>query len=505
MKAPQDRLSTHSMQGVCMQENPAHHPLRNMAAAAAQLLTLASMHEVNLQGTLLTASGSPKHGKNGKPTAILQPALPGSRCRFRIVAKHAAEKGKGNPEEMRVGLVSTGVYMARATVHPGQSWFSKSYPNTGSFFLLTKRSHCDLRRGSTADGARQTIAVGQGDVITVELGPPTAGTAPGAAPGAAAAGGGAQHQAQQVHTARFWLSERCAEAPFSAQHQRDGYLELTGVPASGDLHFAVQFHNCGDAVAIEPEWGVVRRGTADGVTKTMLRKVATSERSNAAWVDSRTTVPDGETVTVVRREAGGFVWVRTAAGVEGFIKAAYLHAPELGVVRRGTADGVTKTMLRKVATSERSNAAWVDSRTTVPDGETVTVVRREAGGFVWVRTAAGVEGFIKAAYLHAEEGVPAAAAAGKMRMYHGTDGANAASIIQNGLRASPKGRLGAGVYFTPDKDVASTIAKHRGLQFVVECEVTISKIYDFDAGAPPDLAHGSKDWAAHGCGRLTCI
>jgi hypothetical protein len=315
-------------------------------------------------------------------------------------------------------------------VHPGQSWFSKSDPNTGSFFLLTKRSHCDLRRGSTADGARQTIAVGQGDVITVELGPPTAGTAPGAAPGAAAAGGGAQHQAQQVHTARFWLSERCAEAPFSAQHQRDGYLELTGVPASGDLHFAVQFHNCGDAVAIEPEWGVVRRGTADGVTKTMLRKVATSERSNAAWVDSRTTVPDGETVTVVRREAGGFVWVRTAAGVEGFIKAAYLHA---------------------------------------------------------------------------EEGVPAAAAAGKMRMYHGTDGANAASIIQNGLRASPKGRLGAGVYFTPDKDVASTIAKHRGLQFVVECEVTISKIYDFDAGAPPDLAHGSKDWAAHGCGRLTCI
>jgi hypothetical protein len=85
----------------------------------------------------------------------------------------------------------------------------------------------------------------------------------------------------------------------------------------------------------------------------------------------------------------------------------------------------------------------------------------------------------------------------KMRLFHGTDGTNAASIIQNGLRASPVGRLGAGVYFTPDRSVASLIAKHRGLEFIVECEVAIQKTFDFDAGAA-DLAKSSKDWAAHG-------
>jgi hypothetical protein len=56
---------------------------------------------------------------------------------------------------------------------------------------------------------------------------------------------------------------------------------------------------------------------------------------------------------------------------------------------------------------------------------------------------------------------------------------------------------GAGVYFTPDKQIASTIAKHRGLQFVVECEVTISKTFDFDSGSA-DLAKRSKTWAHQG-------
>eukprot|EP01047_Picozoa_sp_COSAG01_P007679 COSAG01_NODE_294_length_19294_cov_35.559312_1_plen_114_part_10 len=114
---------------------------------------------------------------------------------------------------------------------------------------------------------------------------------------------------------------------------------------------------------------MVQRG--DSVSSTMLRKVATSERSAKVWVDSRTSVGNGETVTVMRRE-GDFTWIRTTAGIEGYVKAAYLlhaQALESAVVQRG--DGVSSTMLRKVATSERSAKVWVDSRTSVGNGETV--------------------------------------------------------------------------------------------------------------------------------------
>ena len=125
------------------------------------------------------------------------------------------------------------------------------------------------------------------------------------------------------------------------------------------------------------------------------------------------------------------------------------------------------------------------------NGELVTVLRREAE-FGWIRTGAGVEGYLKLAYLAAEEGVP-----NKLLMFHGTDGANAAGIIQHGLRPSAGGRLGPGVYLTPDQTVANTIAKHRGLQFVVECEVTPGKVYNFDTGTGA-LPAQKTTWAASG-------
>ena len=89
-------------------------------------------------------------------------------------------------------------------------------------------------------------------------------------------------------------------------------------------------------------------------------------------------------------------------------------------------------------------------------------------------------------------------------MFHGTNGVHAASIIQNGLHPSAGGRLGGGVYCTPDKDAANAIAKHRGLHFVLECEVTPSNVYDHDAGTAP-LAAKSMAWAAHGFDAATSI
>ena len=82
-----------------------------------------------------------------------------------------------------------------------------------------------------------------------------------------------------------------------------------------------------------------------------------------------------------------------------------------------------------------------------------------------------------------------------MKLYHGTDGANAASILGEGLRASTSGRLGAGVYLTDDKDVAKQVARHRGLQFVVTVDVEIGTVKDYGSGKTDAAWHGTFDVA----------
>ena len=232
---------------------------------------------------------------------------------------------------------------------------------------------------------------------------------------------------------------------------------------------------------------IVRRDAASATSQTMLRKTATDSREGDVWVPSKTCVDNGAAVAVLRTE-GAFSWVRFGA-VEGFLQTKYLH-PDLAYVQRD--DAVGKTKLRKLATHSRDAAVYLPCGTRVQDRERVTVLRRRPE-FAWVRTDAGVEGFIKTNYLAA-----APLPAGVQRLFHGTDGAHGASILQHGLRASAGGRLGAGVYFTPDKQIATTIARHRGLQFVVECEVTTGNIFDFDKGVAGGLAKHSKTWATHG-------
>jgi hypothetical protein len=57
----------------------------------------------------------------------------------------------------------------------------------------------------------------------------------------------------------------------------------------------------------------------------MLRKRPTSASNDSVWVDNETCVDEGETVTVLQRHRGGvFARVKTAAGEEGWLKAAYL-------------------------------------------------------------------------------------------------------------------------------------------------------------------------------------
>lgn len=75
-----------------------------------------------------------------------------------------------------------------------------------------------------------------------------------------------------------------------------------------------------------------------------------------------------------------------------------------------------------------------------------------------------------------------------MVLYHGTDDPNVVGI--------GGGYLGAGVYFTPDKDAAELIAAHQGMGFVMTCSVDVGAVYDFDAGSP-GLARGSHHWSSN--------
>ena len=66
---------------------------------------------------------------------------------------------------------------------------------------------------------------------------------------------------------------------------------------------------------------------------TLLRKVPTHSRSGDVYLECRTVCYDGEVISILPHaggsahaaEAADFAWVRTAMGVEGYMKCAYLR------------------------------------------------------------------------------------------------------------------------------------------------------------------------------------
>ena len=84
----------------------------------------------------------------------------------------------------------------------------------------------------------------------------------------------------------------------------------------------------------------------------------------------------------------------------------------------------------------------------------------------------------------------------KVILYHGTSGKNLQGIVSNqGLKISPRGRMGAGVYFTTDIELAWKVARDRGdeeYEMMLTCEVDLGKVYDFDADGR------STNWQSRG-------
>jgi len=69
-----------------------------------------------------------------------------------------------------------------------------------------------------------------------------------------------------------------------------------------------------------------------------------------------------------------------------------------------------------------------------------------------------------------------------LKLYHGTDGKNAESILHSGLHPSARGRLGAGVYLTDDREIALGVARSirgGGNRFVITAEVDLGNVQDY--------------------------
>ena len=85
----------------------------------------------------------------------------------------------------------------------------------------------------------------------------------------------------------------------------------------GSGHRAVQLvakqrisHGQGGRGSAELGAAVVQR--PDGVSDTVLRKMATNKRDESVWVDERTRVANGEQVVVVRPDQDGFTYVQAS-------------------------------------------------------------------------------------------------------------------------------------------------------------------------------------------------
>lgn len=110
----------------------------------------------------------------------------------------------------------------------------------------------------------------------------------------------------------------------SSSHVRDALLHGERHKLLSMLHPDVASW-CWDHGPYRPR-GMLKNATvlrSGGTKKTLLRKIATHRRIEAAWVESRKVVRNGETVKMLFQEAD-FTWVQTSDGIGGFLKTKYL-------------------------------------------------------------------------------------------------------------------------------------------------------------------------------------
>ena len=115
-----------------------------------------------------------------------------------------------------------------------------------------------------------------------------------------------------------------------------------------------------------------------------------------------TTLPKGETLTVLDDSNAEWVKVRTSSGLEGWCSREYLSLAGSSSADASAALAVGSTAVTTVYLNLRQAAGTGSAvLTTMPQGAIVTILAAPSNGWVKVKTASGTEGYCSAEYLSA--------------------------------------------------------------------------------------------------------
>ena len=118
------------------------------------------------------------------------------------------------------------------------------------------------------------------------------------------------------------------------------------------------------------------------------------------------TLQNGEIVTVLDNSDVGWVKIKTASGLEGYVAREYLtgtETPSEPTTPETPSETTTATVNADVLNVRSGKGTDTSIVGTIRNGETVTVLDNSDAGWVKIRTASGLEGYVAREYLTGTE------------------------------------------------------------------------------------------------------
>ena len=118
------------------------------------------------------------------------------------------------------------------------------------------------------------------------------------------------------------------------------------------------------------------------------------------------TLQNGEIVTVLDNSDAGWVKIKTASGLEGYVAREYLtgtETPSEPTTPETPSETTTATVNADVLNVRSGKGTDTSIVGTIRNGETVTVLDNSDAGWVKIRTASGLEGYVAREYLTGTE------------------------------------------------------------------------------------------------------
>ena len=115
------------------------------------------------------------------------------------------------------------------------------------------------------------------------------------------------------------------------------------------------------------------------------------------------TIRNGETVTVLDNSDAGWVKIKTASGLEGYVAREYLtgtETPSEPTTPETPSETTTATVNADVLNVRSGKGTYTSIVGTIRNGETVTVLDNSDATWVKIKTSSGLEGYVHRDYLN---------------------------------------------------------------------------------------------------------